>query len=141
MAAIVLAVFVAVLPVRLNRSSNQPLAEGCLRLADHPRQPNADDIPELERCSIVVPMDVELLADLGAAYEHGGRQLDAEKTYLAALALDPDYADVRSRLAALLLQRGAAAQARVHAEHALRIQPNRASVQELLDTIARSGGQ
>ena len=73
----------------------------------------------------MVPLDVELLADLGAAYESAGRPLDAEKTYQNVLALDPDYADVHVRLASLLLGRGAAGEARGHAEQALRIQPNR----------------
>ena len=85
-----------------------------------------------------MPLDVELLADLGAAYEGAGRPQDAEKTYQNVLALDPDHADVRVRLAALLLGRGAASEARFHAEQALRIQPNRTRVRQLLDQIARS---
>ncbi len=116
----------------------KPSAETCLRLADRPPAEGPDAMNELERCSAVVPLDVELLADLGAAYEGAGRPHDAEKIYQDVLALDPDYADVRVRLAALLLGRGAAPEARDHAEQALRVQPNRTRVRQLLDEIARS---
>lgn len=137
-AAIVVALFIAVLPIRLHRGANEPSAETCLRLADRPPAEGRDAMNELERCSAVVPLDVELLADLGAAYESAGRPNDAEKTYQNVLALDPDYADVRVRLAALLLARGAAPEARDHAEQALRILPNRTRVRQLLEEIARS---
>ncbi len=137
-AATVLALFIAVLPIRLHHGANEPLAEACLRLADHPPAEQPDAINQLERCRALVPLDVELLADLGAAYERGGRLADAEKTYQNALELDPGYADVRVRLATILLRRGAAGEARDHAEQALRIQPNRTRVRQLLDEIARS---
>jgi tetratricopeptide (TPR) repeat protein len=137
-AAAVLAVLIIALPIRLHRAGNEASAETCLRLADHPPAEGHDAIGELERCSAVVPLDVELLADLGAAYEGAGRPLDAEKTYQNVLALDPSYADVHVRLATLLLGRGAAGDARDHAEQALRIQPNRARVRQLIDEIARS---
>ena len=137
-AATVLALFIAVLPIRLQRGATEQSAETCLRLADRPPAEGRAAMNELERCSAVVPLDVELLADLGAAYESAGRPQDAEKTYQKVLALDPDYADVRVRLAALLLGRGAAPEARFQAEQALRVQPNRTRVHQLLDEIARS---
>jgi tetratricopeptide (TPR) repeat protein len=137
-AATVLAMLIMVLPIRLHRAGNEASAETCLTLADHPPAKDRDAINELERCSAVVPLDVELLSDLGAAYESADRPLDAEKTYQNVLALDPDYADVHVRLASLLLRRGAVNEARGHAEHALRIQPNRTRVRELLAEIARS---
>lgn len=137
-AATVLAVLVVALPIRLSRAANEASAETCLRLADRPPAEGNDAINELERCSVVVPLDVELLADLGAAYESAGRPHDAEKTYQNVLTLDPDYADVRVRLATLLLGRGDAPEARYHAEQALRMQPNRTRVRQLLDEIARS---
>lgn len=136
---LVLALFVVVLPIRLNHASNEASAETCLRLADEPPSARPDALQELERCRVVVPQDVELLADLGAAYERAGRHAEAEKTYQDALTIDPAYADVHVRLAILLLRRHATRDARDHAEQALRIQPNRASVQRLLDDIARSG--
>jgi tetratricopeptide (TPR) repeat protein len=137
-AATVLAVLIVALPIRLSRAANEPSAESCLRLADHPPAEGRDALSELERCRAVVPLDVELLADLAAAYQSAGRPLDAETTYQDVLALDPNYADVRVRLAALLLRRGAAREARDHAEQALRIQPNRTRVRQLLDEITRS---
>lgn len=133
-----LAVLIVALPIRLGRAANEPSAESCLRLADHPPSEGHDALSELERCRAVVPMDVELLADLGTVYESAARPLDAEQIYQDILALDPNYADVRVRLAALLLDRGAARDARDHAEQALRIQPNRTRVRQLLEEIARS---
>ena len=67
-----------------------------------------------------------------------GARSTPKRPIRTVLALDPSYADVHVRLAALLLGRGAAADARDHAEQALRIQPNRARVRQLLDEIARS---
>jgi tetratricopeptide (TPR) repeat protein len=133
--ALVLALFVVVLPIRLNHASNEASAETCVRLADHPPAADANAVNELERCRAAVPDDVELLADLGTVYERSGRTADAEKIYREALAIDPSYADLHTRLATLLLARGSADAARVHAEHALRIQPNRTSVIRLLDEI------
>jgi len=131
-------VLIVALPIRLTRASNGAVAESCLRLADRPPAKGSDALNELERCSAVVPEDIELLADLGAAYESAARPLDAERTYQNVLALDPNYADVRVRLATLLLGRGAASEAREHAEQALRIQPNRTHLRQLLETITRS---
>lgn len=77
------------------------------------------------------------MADLGREYESAHRPADAEAVYQRALAVDPDYADLQARLATLLLQRGAAADARAHAEHALRVQPNRRALLDLLDRTSR----
>ena len=137
-AAIVLVILAVSLPIHVRDTADAPLIEHCLQLADRPPTHNSDTLLELERCSAVVPDDVELLADLGTAYEFAGRHGEAETVYASVLILDPDHADVRVRLATLLLRRGAAADARGHATHALRIQPNRKTVQDLLDTIERS---
>jgi tetratricopeptide (TPR) repeat protein len=135
---IVLALFVIVLPVGLDHSSSEVSEETCVRFADHPPADRPDLLGELERCRAVVPLDVELLADLGAAYERAGRQQDAERTYRDAVAIDNTYADLHVRLATVLLRRGATSEARQHAEHALRIQPNRDEVEQLLEDINRS---
>jgi Flp pilus assembly protein TadD len=105
-------------------------------MADGPTDPLLP-VAHLEQCVTVVPDDVELKADLGAAYERAGRPADAEQAYLKIIAIDPDYADVRMRLAKLMHARGAIAEARLQAQEALRVQPNRLSVRELLDAMAR----
>ena len=91
----------------------------------------------LERCSVVVADDVELMADLGREYEAAKRPADAERVYQRALAIDPDYADLHARLAALMLQRGDATNARAHALEGLRLQPNRRSLLDLVDKASR----
>ena len=58
---------------------------------------------------------------------------DAEAAYRRALERNADYADVHARLARLLLRRQAAAEARAHVESALRLQPNRQELLDLLD--------
>ena len=70
------------------------------------------------------------MGDLGSAYEASGQLARAEEAYRRALALDPDFADLRLRLGTLLLRRGDAAEAEAEATQALRVQPNR---QALLD--------
>jgi tetratricopeptide (TPR) repeat protein len=123
------------LPIRVRDAADPPLIEYCLQLADRAPAHDADALADLERCRALVPDDVELLADLGSAYEFAGRHADAETVYQDALTRDPAYAEVRVRLATLLLRRGAAADAREHAALALRIQPNRKAVLELLEAI------
>ena len=138
-AAALLCVFWLALPVRLQRASGGPSNEECLRLADCPPADTHADLATLERCSAVVVDDVELMADLGAAYESAHRPADAESVYRRAIALDPDYADLRARLAVLLLQRGAADEARAHLTAALRVQPNRRALLDLLDQASQVG--
>ena len=102
-------------------------------MADHPPSPERPDLVAMvERCSALVPQDVELLADLGDLEAAAGRGADAEATYRRALAIDPDYADLRLRLARLLLRRGAATEAREQAELALRVQPNREALRQII---------
>ena len=132
-----------VLPVPLPDAGDGNSAEECLTMADHAPVAGAEVIAQLERCSTLVANDVELLSDLAVAYERGGRTADAESAYRRALEIDPDYADVHARLGELLLARGAGAEARSHAEAALRLQPNRHAVIDLLTRTsnAREGRQ
>lgn len=134
-AAAVLAVLGLALPVKLPSGDGAASSEECLTMADRPLT-GADAIPRLEQCATVVPDDVELLADLGAAYEAAARPADAERIYLQILAKDDEYADVHVRAARLLLGRGDAAGARRHLERALQIQPNRQSILALLEQAA-----
>ena len=103
-------------------------------------RPSSDAVPlaSIERCAGLLPGDAELLADLGAAYDSAGRAEEAEAAYRRALERDPDYADVHTQLARLLLRRHAAAEARTHAERALHLQPNRRAVVELLEEASRT---
>jgi Flp pilus assembly protein TadD len=118
------------LPVTLPKAHHGPSSADCLVLADHPPAgPGA--IPALERCATIVARDTELLADLGRLYETEGRLEEAERRFQQALAIDPDYADVRLHLGSLMLRRGALADAREQAEAGLRVQPNRAALIEL----------
>lgn len=78
------------------------------------------------------------MADLGRAYESLDRPAEAEATYQRALSIDADYADVRGRLATLMLMRGAVDEARRHAEMALRVQPNRQALRELHQKASRA---
>jgi tetratricopeptide (TPR) repeat protein len=99
-----------------------------------------DDVERaaLEECSVQHPDEVGVLAELARRYEpiDSGR---AEALYRRALARDPGYADLRLALGTLLLRKGAAADARTEAETALRIQPNRRALLELLHAACNAG--
>jgi Flp pilus assembly protein TadD len=84
-------------------------------------------------CSALNPADVELLSDIAAWYEKNGHQADAEAAYRRALAIDRDAADLRTRLARLLLSRGDANGARREAEAALKVQPNRRVLVDIVE--------
>lgn len=129
----VLALLGLALPVRLPAPASGPASTVCATLPDTPPNPARTDLlPVLERCSELNPADVELMADLGFQYEAAGRASSAEAVYRQALAIDPGYADLRLRLGHLLLQHGDASGARREAEAALRVQPNRQALLDLL---------
>jgi tetratricopeptide (TPR) repeat protein len=132
--AAALAVLWVALPVTLPVTPGGSSSEACLTLADRPPT-GPEALPQLEQCAALVPEDVELLADLGGAYEAARRPEDAERVYRHVLALDADYADVHVRVAALLVARGAAAAARPHLEAALQLQPNRQAILDLLAAL------
>jgi Flp pilus assembly protein TadD len=95
----------------------------------------ADDVAALERCVELRPGDVELMADLGAAYERTSQSNRAEDVYRRALTFDPEDGDIRVSLAELLLRNGDAAGARREGTAALAVQPGRGPV---LDVIRRA---
>jgi tetratricopeptide (TPR) repeat protein len=110
-----------VLPLRLPAAAAQSSIAECVTMADAP----STDLALLEKCHGLVPNDVELAADLAAAYDTAHRPADAIKIYQQILALDPLYADVRLRLAKLLRASGDDAGAKAQIDQALTVQPNR----------------
>lgn len=137
-AAVVLIVLALALPVKLPSAAGGSSTEECLTIADRPVT-GGGAIRQLEQCATIVPDDVELLADLGAAYEAAAQPGDAERIYRQILALDDEYADIHVRLARLLLQRRDTAGARRHLERALQIQPNRRAIATLIEEASRTG--
>jgi tetratricopeptide (TPR) repeat protein len=109
------------LPVRLATTSADSSIADCLTLANTP----STDLSALERCHTLVPRDVELTADLAAAYATAQRRDEAIKAYREIIAIDPLYADVRLRLARLLRESGDEAAAQSEIDAALSVQPNR----------------
>jgi tetratricopeptide (TPR) repeat protein len=126
---VILSLFAVTLPASMARPSSGVSKEDCLVLAE--RQGPSAPLALIEQCSALYPRDVELLADLGRGYETA-EPARAEATYVQALAVDPGYADLRLRLARLLLRRGAANDAITEAQGALRLQPNRRAIVEFL---------
>ena len=126
LAVIVLVVLAAGLPVTLGSSAPQLSTEDCASSSV------AVSIERLEQCVALFPSDPELLADLGRRYEQAHQTGRSEQLYRRALTLDPDYADLRLRLGRLLLQQGKSEEARRQATAALRIQPNRTALIDLL---------
>jgi tetratricopeptide (TPR) repeat protein len=123
--------FALLLPAQLPRTSASIADEACLTLADSDAP---EDIPtdQLERCSTLYPTDVDLIALVGARAEAARQRDAAEAAYRRALALEPGFADLRLRLARLLLARGAAAEAAREARIALETQPNRQALTDLI---------
>ena len=76
--------------------SDAASAESVRCEVDPPRE-----LAGLEACVSLFPHDVELLLELGSAYDEAGRTGDARSTYRRAIELDPRDADVRRRLAGL----------------------------------------
>src|SRR5262249_27688458 len=70
------------------------------------------------RCLELEPHDPVLLADVGLLYEEAGDAERAETVYRRALAIDPSYAEVHTRLGQLLLRQGNTAAARAEADRA-----------------------
>jgi cytochrome c-type biogenesis protein CcmH/NrfG len=64
------------------------------------------DVPALEACVRQAPRDVELLLELGTAYEEAGRFDDARQVYRRAVEADPRDAGARVQLGAMLRRVG-----------------------------------
>jgi len=103
-----------------------------MALSDRPPSSGAEAIATLQRCHVEHPTDAQIAVDLGDAYTRVGDDRKAERAYADALAADARDGDVQLRLARLLLRRGATTDARQHLEAALRVQPNRRVLLDLL---------
>jgi cytochrome c-type biogenesis protein CcmH/NrfG len=127
-AVLLLFVFFTVVPTigERTRPAEQPL--DC-------SQVTPDDVPTLERCIERQPGNVELLADLGGAYERSSLWDRAEGAYRRALEIDAEDGDIRVRLAQILLRRGDMDGARREGTAALALQPGRAAA---LDVVRRA---
>lgn len=115
-----------VLPMQPPVAAGEPSTADCLTLADSP----SNDLNALERCHALVPADVELAADLGAAYQAAGRSGEAVAIYRQIIERDPLYAEIRLRLARLLREQGDEPGARSQIDAALLVQPNRRALTE-----------
>jgi cytochrome c-type biogenesis protein CcmH/NrfG len=93
-------------------------------------------VGRLERCLAQHPDDVELMSDLGDAYDDAGKRDRAESVYRRALDIDPDDGDVHVRLGGVLLRRGDAAGAGREGAAALKMQPGSLAALELIRRAA-----
>ena len=91
----------------------------------------AGDVARLEQCLSDDPHNVELMTDLGGAYEVSGAVGRAEDIYRRALAIEPHDGDLHVRLGELLLTRGDRSAARAEGDVALRWQPGNARAARL----------
>jgi len=137
-AGAVVCTFAVLLPVALPRSAAPIADEACVSLADEASERTPTSA--VERCSSLYPQDVDLIVLLGIRQEAEHRPDAAEAAYRRVLAVEPAYADVRLRLARILLARGAAAEAAREARGALAVQPNRQALVDLIrEADARAG--
>lgn len=97
-----------------------------------PAAPDRSQVGRFERCLALHPDDVELMSDLGDAYDDAGQQDRAESVYRRALDIDPDDGDVHVRLGGVLLRRGDAAGAGREGAAALKMQPGSLAALELI---------
>lgn len=94
---------------------------------------NAADTARLERCLDLRPDDVELMMDLGRAYERAAQWDRAEAIYRRALDADPDDGDAHVRLGDMLLRHGDAAGAGREGAAALKLQPGGSAATDLIE--------
>jgi tetratricopeptide (TPR) repeat protein len=92
-----------------------------------------------ERCVELRPDDVELMMELGGAYEEAAQWDRAEAMYRRALAIDPEDGDARVRLGGLLLRRGDMTAGRQQGVAALAIQPGRVAAGDLVRRAGQPG--
>jgi tetratricopeptide (TPR) repeat protein len=99
----------------------------------------------LQRYLAFAPDDADALADYGTLLEHGARthyeRGRAAAVFQQVLARQPQRADVRRRLAALVLQLGWTDEARQHLEALLKARPRQADLEGLLGLCLEWSGE
>jgi tetratricopeptide (TPR) repeat protein len=105
---------------------------------DQCEQPTRLGLLALEQCLLVQPDDVELMLDLGAAYESAGRWADAEGVYLRAARVDPRDGESHRRLGRGYFAHGEVAAARREGAAAQATQPGNPEVLSLVEADASS---
>ena len=103
--------------------------------------PPAGDVNVLEACVSLEPGALDLMLDLGTAYELAGRWADAERVYRQALDADARDGQIRLQLARVLLRRGDMAGAQREGQAALSVLPGNHDVQGVVASTALKGGQ
>jgi tetratricopeptide (TPR) repeat protein len=115
----VAALFVVLLPIRMDDAAARRSSDECLTLSARPPGPEAAAaMGTYLRCLELEPRDTVLAGDLGWLYEQAGDSARAEEMYRRALAIDPAYAEMHTRLGRLLLRQGNTAAARAEADRA-----------------------
>lgn len=136
LAAAVLVVACVALPVTLPRQDDRDANTACASLNAPTASPG---LAVLERCFASHPRDTQAMVALGDAFRRVGEDRRAEDVYRAVLRVDAGYAEVRVRVARLLLDHHDFGAAAVEINAALLIQPNRRELQDLL--VAAQRGQ
>jgi tetratricopeptide (TPR) repeat protein len=90
------------------------------------------DVSALEACLVRAPRDVELLLDLGTAYETAGRFENARAIYRRAVEADPRDAGARIQLGEVLRQFGDVEGARREGALAAELRPHDPVVRALV---------
>jgi cytochrome c-type biogenesis protein CcmH/NrfG len=120
-AALVLLVLFGVVALRrpISKPDDRSTVEQCEVV-------RSSDIGVLEQCLALQPDNIEVMLDLGEAYERGARLADSEAVYRRALTIDAGDAELHQRLAGILLLRGDRAAARHASERFAEIRPGAA---------------
>ena len=99
------------------------------------------DILALEACVVRAPRDVELLLELGMAYEAAGRFEDAHATYREAAEADPRDAGARVHLGTVLRQVGDLEGAHREGAFAAELRPHDPVARALVTADAQDSSQ
>lgn len=129
-----LGLFRLLLPFELQDTRASSAEAECRALASTSAGTNR--ITSLERCSIVEPANLDVLADLADTYERASRFDDARKTYRRMLALDASDAQAHLRLGVLLALAGLTDEASRELRTALEIAPNNTEATAELERLS-----